>query len=203
MLQRCYRNDGRNKAYRDVEVAEEWHNYSNFLSWFNAHIYDSSYIRQWKLQLDKDLLSVEGKKIYSPETCCFLPSPINSILANIDFMDYSKASAKNVYHLHKMVADYGGVINANARSVIYKRTDDYARNFYKKTGFTLSELFKNSLKDKDSIVETPIAGYLEYNGKVYKLSTLASLKGLVELIESNVSAKMIARKFEPIELISR
>ena len=203
MLQRCYRNDGRNKSYRDAEVTKEWHNYSNFLSWFNSKVYDSSYIWEWKLQLDKDLLSKDGKKVYSPETCCFLPSSINSILASINFKEYTKNCAKNVCHLREMVRDYGGVIEDKVRSIIYSRIDEYASNFYKKTGFTLNELFTDNLKEKSVIGEIPIAGYLEYNGKVYKLSSLSSLKGLVELIESNVSAKIVARKFKSLELKSK
>ena len=200
MLQRCYRNDERYKSYRGVEVAEEWHNYSNFLKWFNAQIYDSSCIGEWKLQLDKDLLSEGGKKIYSPETCCFLPNSINSLLAKIDFSEYSKNCAKNVYHLQEMTKDYGGVIGTKARSVIFSRIDNYARNFYKKTGFTLSELFKDDIKEENSAIDIPVAGYLEYKDKVYKLSSINSLKDLVNMIESNASAKRVALKFKSLEL---
>lgn len=71
MLERCYRleRSNRNKSYASVIVCEEWHNFQNFAKWF-----EENYIEGF--QLDKDILST-GVKIYSPETCCFVPQEIN------------------------------------------------------------------------------------------------------------------------------
>jgi hypothetical protein len=61
----------RNSSYTDVQICEEWHNFQNFAEWMSSQvILDSSW------HLDKDLL-VKGSKIYSPETCVFLPPEVN------------------------------------------------------------------------------------------------------------------------------
>ena len=70
MLHRCY--DKKDKTYFDCVVCEDWLIYSNFKRWFKEH-----YIDDW--DLDKDIL-VKGNKIYSPDTCCFVPQEINKTL---------------------------------------------------------------------------------------------------------------------------
>lgn len=70
MLHRCY--DGKEKNYLDCSVCDKWLTYSAFKEWHDKH-----YIEDW--QLDKDLLK-KGNKVYSPETCCFVPQEINKML---------------------------------------------------------------------------------------------------------------------------
>lgn len=74
MLRRCYSSvyQKGKPTYVDCKVSNEWLLHSNFNSWFK-----DNYIEGW--QLDKDLLSGESK-IYSQETCCFLPSVLNSLI---------------------------------------------------------------------------------------------------------------------------
>lgn len=48
--------------------------FSNFLKWFNGN-----YIKGYAL--DKDIL-IKGNKVYSPETCCFVPYEINTLVTN-------------------------------------------------------------------------------------------------------------------------
>ena len=64
----------RHPTYKDVTVCEEWHNFQNFAKWF-----EDNYVEGF--ELDKDIL-VKGNKIYSPETCCFVPKEINSLFKN-------------------------------------------------------------------------------------------------------------------------
>lgn len=73
MLSRCYYDKALrlNPSYSDVRVCDEWLTYSNFKKWFDEH-----YVEGW--QLDKDIL-VKGNKVYSPDTCCFVPKQINSL----------------------------------------------------------------------------------------------------------------------------
>ena len=78
MMDRCYNKDCKNYKYygeKGVIVCEEWHNYSNFKKWYDENIYE---IEGEIIHLDKDILSNENK-IYSPETCIFVPSKINQI----------------------------------------------------------------------------------------------------------------------------
>lgn len=74
MLMRCYDHKYRsnNKSYEGCTVSEEFKNFSNFYSWVNLQKGFNK--KGW--QIDKDLLS-NGNKIYSEETCIFLPSVIN------------------------------------------------------------------------------------------------------------------------------
>ena len=60
-----------NKAYKDVSCSTEWLSMRAFINDVSKMV---GYGKGW--QLDKDLLSSESK-IYSKDTCCFLPSEIN------------------------------------------------------------------------------------------------------------------------------
>lgn len=74
MIDRCYSSKRQEKqpTYVGCTVCEEWKYFSNFKKWF-----DENYIEGF--QLDKDIL-VEGNKIYSPNTCVFVPPQINNLL---------------------------------------------------------------------------------------------------------------------------
>lgn len=76
LLRRCYDEKYQEKqpTYKDVVVCEEWHNFQNFAKWF-----EENYIEGF--HLDKDIL-FKGNKIYSPETCAFVPQEINSLFTN-------------------------------------------------------------------------------------------------------------------------
>lgn len=71
MISRCYNlHDVDYKSvYKYATVCKKWHNFQNFIEWYIDN-YKEDY------HLDKDIL-FKGNKIYSPETCCFVPSHIN------------------------------------------------------------------------------------------------------------------------------
>lgn len=71
----CDKFKNKNHTYKDTFVCEEWHNYQNFIKWFKDNYYE---IPNEKMCLDKDIL-VKGNKIYSPDTCVFVPHAINSL----------------------------------------------------------------------------------------------------------------------------
>ena len=75
MMARCYSDNYHIKypTYKNVMVCDDWCNFQNFGKWFN-----DNYIEGY--HLDKDLLSEEAK-IYSPETCIFIPPIVNTFLA--------------------------------------------------------------------------------------------------------------------------
>lgn len=70
MLQRCY--DQKSKAFGKANVCSEWASYSAFKQWVETQHWEG-------LCLDKDILS-SCEKVYSPETCAFVPPYINSLL---------------------------------------------------------------------------------------------------------------------------
>ena len=67
MLRRCYSEE--HPTYKDCTVSKEWKCFQSFAEWF----YDNC---KKSYELDKDIL-IKGNKIYSPETCCFVPIEIN------------------------------------------------------------------------------------------------------------------------------
>ena len=80
MLQRCYDPYYINKhlSYTDCFVCEEWHCFQNFAKWYVENIYNCN---NEIMDLDKDIL-IKGNKIYSPETCVFVPQRINKLIVN-------------------------------------------------------------------------------------------------------------------------
>ena len=75
MIRRCYHTRPFESAYEQCYVCDEWLDFSNFKKWFNT--IDNGY--REKYQLDKDIL-VKGNKVYSPQTCCFVPMELNTLL---------------------------------------------------------------------------------------------------------------------------
>lgn len=77
MLGRCYDEKFHTiqSTYKDCIVCEEWLYYSNFKKWFEENYYD---IEGQNMCLDKDILN-KGNKVYSPDTCVFIPQSINSL----------------------------------------------------------------------------------------------------------------------------
>ena len=84
MLERCYSDNFKNKnhCYDNVTVCDEWLYFSNFKKWFDEN-YRYDLVEQGiKIALDKDLMSNKDNKIYSPNTCLFIPVKINAFIAN-------------------------------------------------------------------------------------------------------------------------
>lgn len=71
MFARCYslKVKERQPKYVGCSVGECWHNFQTFGVWFEEN-YKEGFV------LDKDIL-IKGNKVYSPETCAFVPNEIN------------------------------------------------------------------------------------------------------------------------------
>lgn len=79
MIQRCYKEyNTTKKTYKDVFVCNEWLCYENFEKWFEDNYY---VVNNEVMNLDKDIL-IKGNRIYSPETCCFVPRRLNILFVN-------------------------------------------------------------------------------------------------------------------------
>lgn len=82
MLERCYdeKCQEKNPTYINCEVCNEWYSFQNFAEWCYKNYYT---IKGEQMCLDKDIL-LKGNKIYSPETCIFVPKRINSLFTKSD-----------------------------------------------------------------------------------------------------------------------
>ena len=77
ILQRCYSKEYHNlkPTYETCTASNNFKNFQYFAEWCNKQA--GFGINDW--QLDKDLL-FSGNKVYSEDTCVFLPSHINMLL---------------------------------------------------------------------------------------------------------------------------
>ena len=82
MLRRCYDSKYHEKypTYKDCKVCEEWCNFQNFAKWYEDNYYE---VGNETMNLDKDIL-FKYNKIYSPETCIFVPQTINKLFVKSD-----------------------------------------------------------------------------------------------------------------------
>lgn len=108
MIRRCYyeRELLRYPTYRGCSVCPEWHNFQVFAEWyFNQPFSMTGY------HLDKDIL-VKDNKVYSPDTCSFVPYVINSLLC-----DSGKSRGKCVIGVsfHKRDKNYSANVSVGGR----------------------------------------------------------------------------------------
>lgn len=74
LIKRCY-SKNKKGAYKDCTVCDEWKLYSNFKKFYDDNCKNDTF------HLDKDIL-VQGNKIYSPNTCLFVPEEVNETITS-------------------------------------------------------------------------------------------------------------------------
>ena len=82
MLERCYceSTQCKNPTYIGCTVSENFKNFPIFYEWcVNQVGFNQNDDNMRKFVLDKDIL-IKGNKIYSEDTCCFVPREINNLL---------------------------------------------------------------------------------------------------------------------------
>ena len=128
MLRRCCSDTykKKNPTYIGCEVSDNFKSYEYFYEWCHKQIGFGN--EGW--QLDKDLL-VKGNKVYSENTCVFLPKEINVAL--------TKSTASRGEHLigvywHKRNKAFVAMVNKNKGTqehLGYFKTEIEAFNAYK------------------------------------------------------------------------
>ena len=89
MFSRCYAQ--KQESYNNIEVCKEWYNFQNFAKWYEEN-WKPEFMEGW--ELDKDILE-KGNKIYSPETCCFVPKEVNSLFIRTNKYNIAQTIDKN------------------------------------------------------------------------------------------------------------
>ena len=151
MLARCYSSYTKSvrPTYAEVSCVPNWTRYSKFHEYLKnmvgfEHAVDGDWV------LDKDIL-VKGNKLYSPDTCCFLPPEINGCftLRSLNRGDLPLGVGKVKYGLpYQARCGYNG-----ERILIGKyKTPEEAFEAYKsvktKEILRLAEKWKGKIDDK-------------------------------------------------------
>lgn len=151
MLARCYSNYTKSvrPTYVGVGCIPDWTRYSNFHK-DTTNMVGFEYAVNGDWVLDKDIL-VKGNKIYSPETCCFVPSEINGCftLRTLNRGDLPVGVSRSKYGLpYKARCGYNG----ERVSIGNYKTPEEAFEAYKtvkmKEIFRLAEKWKDKIDDK-------------------------------------------------------
>lgn len=126
MLKRCYFNTSKGlyPTYENCKVSDGFLRFRNFDKWckqqagFGVEYFD----------LDKDILS-KGGKIYSEDTCCFVPQEINKCLKG-----YKSKSIKTgvQYHSRDKIYQTRGVVEGEYKHLGNFKTEEEAFLVYKK-----------------------------------------------------------------------
>ena len=152
MIKRCYNLKIKEKhpTYKGCTVCEEWPNFPNFAKWYDENYYE---INEERMCLDKDIL-IKGNKIYSPETCVFVPQYINTLFVKND-------SDRGVYPIGVLYDKRKGRIKRFRATLLRKSIGLY---------FTPQEAFEVYKKHKELLIKETAEKYKEYiPEKLYKV----------------------------------
>lgn len=100
MLGRCYSMVNPRVKINDSFVCDEWLNFQNFAEWcYKQSFFGFKDEKGKTYHLDKDIL-VNGNRVYSPNTCCFVPNEINILFRRLkpkplpEGVSFSKTNSK-------------------------------------------------------------------------------------------------------------
>lgn len=142
MLERCYspKSLKRRPTYENCTVCDEWLCYQNFAEWYYSNYYE---IDNEKMHLDKDIL-YKGNKIYSPDTCVFVPAKINSLFKSIKINGMSKYNDKYQVQGND---EYGEHVYIGSFDTKEEALKSY-KNFKEFTMKRIGEIYEKSIPKK-------------------------------------------------------
>ena len=82
MIKRCYdpKLHEKESTYKGCTAENDWLNFQNMAEWIENNYYE---VPGEQMHLDKDILC-KGNKVYSRETCIFVPERINNLFTKRD-----------------------------------------------------------------------------------------------------------------------
>ena len=142
MLGRCYNPKYQEKepSYKGCMVEEYLLNFQHAAEWYNENYYE---IPGEKMCLDKDILN-KGNKIYSKDTCIFVPQRINNLFTKSD-----KSRGKNPI----------GVTELPEGSYQVHCGNGYGKQINLGTYTTKEEAFQAYKKYKEKVIKEVIDSY--------------------------------------------
>ena len=142
MLERCYdpKLHEKEPTYKGCTVEEYLLNFQNMGNWINENYYE---VPGEKMCLDKDILC-KGNKIYSRETCIFVPHRINTLFTKCD-----NARGKNPIGVSDLPSgNYQAYCN-----------DGYGKQIKLGTYATKEEAFQVYKQYKEKVIKETIDSY--------------------------------------------
>ena len=128
MLRRCYCQKRLEKrpTYKEYDVCEEWKSFMSFRKWMMAQEEAGN---DWEGRHLSMRVLVKDSKVYSPETCIFVPQEINCL-----FTDHAAARGeyKQGVYWHKAHGKFHARINMYGKSkhLGFYETEDEAHGAY-------------------------------------------------------------------------
>ena len=145
MLQRCYSNTHQKKypTYIGCEVSNNFKSYEYFYEWCNKQVG----FRNSGWHLDKDLL-IKGNKVYSENTCVFIPTEINTVLIKCTASRGEYLIGVYWHKTNKAFAAQVSKSKGNQEHLGLFKTELEAYNAYKKAKEAFVKEQANKWKDK-------------------------------------------------------
>ena len=151
MLTRCYGKKAKLKlpSYEDCTASTNFKYFPYFKDWCSKQIGFGN--EGW--QLDKDIL-VKGNKIYSEDTCCFVPAEINSVFIKCD---RSRGEYPLGVNYHKATRKFVAQIS-------YRKIKTHLGLYD-----TAEDAFKSYKKSKEKLIKSLADKYMDVlDPRVYK-----------------------------------
>ena len=142
MLKRCYDSEfqERNPTYKGCTAENDWFNFQNMAEWIENNYYE---VPGERMHLDKDILC-KGNKVYSRETCIFVPERINTL-----FVKKDKARGNDPIGVYQLPS-------GNYRA---QCNNEYGKSVYLGVYSTEEEAFQVYKQYKEKIIKEVIDSY--------------------------------------------
>ena len=142
MIRRCYdpKHQEKYPTYKGCTVEDYLLNFQNMGKWIDENYYE---VPGEKMQLDKDILC-KGNKVYSRESCIFVPQRINLL-----FVKHDNARGK----------DPIGVTPTSSDNYRVRCNNGYGKSVYLGTYSTKVEAFQVYKEYKEKVIKEVIDSY--------------------------------------------